>query len=228
MSNDNDEKYENQSRGKDSEETLRDANGSRREDDDKSGDGAEIKRTEYRISRFFSGPIPPADMLARYEEVLPGSADRLISMAERQHRFRILLSVLSPTIGLASLVVLVGFALAVISFGVPTIIAALSALPPNTLMILGGVVYIWRNVDKTRMERERHSQQLQFDAEDHNIDVQIKRERHELDIQIDLERHQLAMRAGEERLALPDPTEDINGESEDVDEESDSKYRLSG
>ena len=224
MSNDNDEKHKNQSGGKDGEETRRDAN-PRREDDDNRGNGAEIERTEYRISRFFSGPIPPADMLARYEEVLPGSADRLISMAERQHRFRILLSILSPTIGLASLVVLVVFALAVISFGVPTVIAALSALPPNTLMILGGLVYIWRNVDKTRMERERHSQQLQFDAENHNIDIQIKRERHELEMQIDLERHQLALRAGEERLALPDPTENNNGEDED--EDGDSEHRLS-
>ena len=38
-----------------------------------------------------SGPIPPPGMLARYEEVLPGSADRILTMAERQqaHRFQL-------------------------------------------------------------------------------------------------------------------------------------------
>ncbi|RKE10520.1 DUF2335 domain-containing protein [Catellatospora citrea] len=37
----------------------------------------------------FQGPIPPPDALAAYEALLPGAADRLMAMAEReqQHRF---------------------------------------------------------------------------------------------------------------------------------------------
>ena len=40
-----------------------------------------------RVSHF-SGPLPPPKMLGEYEEVLPGSADRIIKLAEdnAQHR----------------------------------------------------------------------------------------------------------------------------------------------
>lgn len=36
----------------------------------------------------FKGPIPPAFMLKEYEEVLSGSAERILSMAERQSMHR--------------------------------------------------------------------------------------------------------------------------------------------
>lgn len=37
-----------------------------------------------RSLQAFEGPIPPPDMLAHYEEVLPGAAERIITFAERQ------------------------------------------------------------------------------------------------------------------------------------------------
>lgn len=37
-----------------------------------------------RSIQAFQGPIPPPDMLAQYEEVLPGAAERIITFAERQ------------------------------------------------------------------------------------------------------------------------------------------------
>jgi uncharacterized membrane protein len=36
----------------------------------------------------FSGPLPHPDILARYEQILAGAADRIISMAEAQSRHR--------------------------------------------------------------------------------------------------------------------------------------------
>jgi uncharacterized membrane protein len=39
-------------------------------------------------AQHFSGPLRPPEMLRRYEELLPGSADRVISMAERQSAHR--------------------------------------------------------------------------------------------------------------------------------------------
>lgn len=36
----------------------------------------------------FSGPIPPPNILESYEHILPGSADRIIIMAEEQARHR--------------------------------------------------------------------------------------------------------------------------------------------
>ena len=36
----------------------------------------------------FSGPIPPPNIIKGYEEILPGSADRIIAMAENQSKHR--------------------------------------------------------------------------------------------------------------------------------------------
>lgn len=36
------------------------------------------------MASTYSGPIPPAGQLREYEEVLPGSADRILRMAENQ------------------------------------------------------------------------------------------------------------------------------------------------
>ncbi|MBI1739603.1 MAG: DUF2335 domain-containing protein [Acidobacteriales bacterium] len=46
-----------------------------------------IFRTAVEVSRF-SGPLPHPEDLAKYEQVLPGSADRIIRMAERQAEHR--------------------------------------------------------------------------------------------------------------------------------------------
>lgn len=39
--------------------------------------------------RHFSGPLPPPEDFAKYEERLPGSADRILKMAEKQMEHRI-------------------------------------------------------------------------------------------------------------------------------------------
>lgn len=48
------------------------------------------KKAEVSLlhQEFYSGPIPSASELARYEEVQPGSADRIIKMAENQAKHR--------------------------------------------------------------------------------------------------------------------------------------------
>ena len=35
------------------------------------------------LEQSYSGPLPPPSHLAKYEEVLPGTADRLLTMAEK-------------------------------------------------------------------------------------------------------------------------------------------------
>ncbi len=46
-----------------------------------------LARLEYR-SVEFRGPIPPPALLLEYDEVLPGAADRILTMAESQARHR--------------------------------------------------------------------------------------------------------------------------------------------
>lgn len=38
--------------------------------------------------RSYSGPLPPPEVLERYNEILPGAAERIISLAESQHHHR--------------------------------------------------------------------------------------------------------------------------------------------
>lgn len=56
---------------------------------------AELKNEEVRqvvsqvIQEFeFSGPIPPPNIISGYEKILPGSADRILTMAEKQSEHR--------------------------------------------------------------------------------------------------------------------------------------------
>lgn len=44
-----------------------------------------------QVQAAFSGPIPPPEMLAQYNAVLPNGADRIVKMAEDQsaHRRRV-------------------------------------------------------------------------------------------------------------------------------------------
>jgi uncharacterized membrane protein len=48
-----------------------------------------LKQRVVQIEEKISvGPLPPPEVLREYEETLPGSAERIISMAERQARHR--------------------------------------------------------------------------------------------------------------------------------------------
>jgi uncharacterized membrane protein len=40
------------------------------------------------MMRSFSGPLPPPEVLERYNQILPGAAERIITMAESQHQHR--------------------------------------------------------------------------------------------------------------------------------------------
>jgi uncharacterized membrane protein len=47
-----------------------------------------VSMTLAAFAAIYSGPLPPADQIRAYEEVLPGSADRILAMAERQQDHR--------------------------------------------------------------------------------------------------------------------------------------------
>ena len=49
----------------------------------------QIKEIKAAIrSESFSGPLPPPQILAQYDQIHPGAADRIITMAEEQARHR--------------------------------------------------------------------------------------------------------------------------------------------
>lgn len=46
------------------------------------------KNQIYAVEAF-QGPIPHPELLERYDNIVPGAANRIISMAEENHHFRI-------------------------------------------------------------------------------------------------------------------------------------------
>jgi len=49
-------------------------------------EGGKVITTTHGV--FYSAPLPPASEFERYEKVLPGSADRIIKLAENQSSHR--------------------------------------------------------------------------------------------------------------------------------------------
>lgn len=48
-----------------------------------------ISTTELTVmERSFSGPLPPPETLSKYNEILPGAAERIVAMAEKQQMHR--------------------------------------------------------------------------------------------------------------------------------------------
>lgn len=44
----------------------------------------ESQLVQIRAGAFFSGPLPPPDVLRGYEDACPGAAERILAMAEKQ------------------------------------------------------------------------------------------------------------------------------------------------
>lgn len=119
------------------------------------------RQTITAVQELFSGPLPSPDTLARYDEIVPGMADRLLVKFEQQanHRMRlesfvIRLDVVRSFLGLGA-----GFV-----FGIAVLIAAILLImngheTPGILILLGdflayGGAYLYGDIAKRR-ERDR-------------------------------------------------------------------------
>lgn len=74
---------------------------------------------ELRVAleaRSFSGPLPPPELLAQYNQVLPGAAERIFAMAEAQqsHRHSMEKTIVAANIAAQKLGALLGFFLVLI------------------------------------------------------------------------------------------------------------------
>lgn len=153
--------------------------------------------TLSREVRRYSGPIPPAEEIARYEEVLPGSADRLLSMAEREQTdivsFRNKVLVATTIVTVITILAIVLILALNADALVVAALALAQALPPVTNFLRG------------------------------NTDNRLARQEQELDIQIRKDLHEIEMQAARQRLSLPPGSDDdsklspqqLTSESED-------------
>jgi len=58
-----------------------------------------LQKVEQRLIQH-AGPLPPPELMAEYDQLLPGSADRIITMAENQARHRHALEKMSIEAGI--------------------------------------------------------------------------------------------------------------------------------
>lgn len=72
-------------------------------------DGGVTRAVEYAETTLFAGPLPAPDLLCEYDRVLPGAAERIIAMSEREagHRHSVEMRMLgihgrNSTLGICS------------------------------------------------------------------------------------------------------------------------------
>lgn len=107
--------------------------------------------TVSRTGIAFRGPLPPPHILRGYEEVVPGAAERILAMAEKQSHHRLSLEALVTTANvkaqvrgqwmafvLATLVVGAGGALLWLDRSLAGFVAILSAVAGLAAVFLGG------------------------------------------------------------------------------------------
>lgn len=136
----------------------------RRPDASSSGP-LEVVSTE--VTTTWSGPIPPPDMLQRFDEIVPGAAGRILDTAEKQayHRMRMEETVIEGDSRRSYLGLIAGFILsaATIAGGIFLIMNdhdwAGGLLVGGNLAGLAGVFVYGTN--SRRAERERKAERMQ-------------------------------------------------------------------
>ena len=93
---------------------------------------------ERHSAEFFAGPLPHPDILRKFNEVVPGSAERIIHMAEEQsaHRKELEKMVIVSDISRSKWGQILGFILAVLGLAVACIVAVYGSA------IAGGIIGI--------------------------------------------------------------------------------------
>ena len=83
-----------------------------RAESNRSEEHAIIQRSAYA----FSGPLPPPDVIKKYDMVVPGAADRIIQLAEKQstHRQAIETKIVDADIRQSNFGVIFGFILGLV------------------------------------------------------------------------------------------------------------------
>lgn len=74
----------------------------------------QVRQHQQTTIERFQGPVPPPEVLAKYDEVVPGAGDRIFAMAERQaaHRQDLEKRVISSNMAAERLGTCLGFILA--------------------------------------------------------------------------------------------------------------------
>ena len=109
----------------------------------------------------FSGPLPPPEVLKKFDEVVPGSAERIIKLAEGQfaHRTELERKVIASDISSSKLGQILGFVIAIVGLVCSVIISIYGNQIAGTILGVGtlaSLVSVFMYGSRTRsQERER-------------------------------------------------------------------------
>lgn len=126
----------------------------------------EPKSKEVLITseQHFQGPVPPPSLLAGYDKIVPGAADRIISMTEKQleHRLNIENKVIESKIKDSKLGMILGFFVAtfVIAVGGMAIYMGKDLLGASAIItviagLVGTFVYATNSNKKEREDKDK-------------------------------------------------------------------------
>ncbi len=79
-------------------------------------DGQEVVRLEQQVS-FYSGPLPPPEMMRAYEDIHPGSADRILTLVEQEQKQRAFYENRGLIFGFVAAICLIALSAYVVSLG---------------------------------------------------------------------------------------------------------------
>ncbi|HEY4524486.1 MAG TPA: DUF2335 domain-containing protein [Candidatus Paceibacterota bacterium] len=114
-------------------------------------------------TQLFSGPLPSPEVLQKFDEIIPGAAERIIKMAEEQsaHRKELEKKVIESDIARSKWGQILGFVIAILGLIVSAIVAIYSnAIAGGVIGIgtLASLVGVFMYGSKTRsQERESKS-----------------------------------------------------------------------
>lgn len=119
-----------------------------------------LKHIAFELREEFSGPLPHPRHLAQYDLVLPGAADRILSMAEQQQKHRMSLEkkVVEADIKRSAAGQIVAAGIAVLAFGCGTFLISQGQDVTGLVTMLGPLaalvsVFFYAE-NKRRTERE--------------------------------------------------------------------------
>ena len=112
------------------------------------------------VSQSFSGPLPPPEILRKFDEVVPGAAERIIKMAEDQsiHRKELEKKVIDSDIARSKWGQILGFVIAIAGLAVSAIIVVYgSAIAGGIIGVgtLASLVGVFMYGSKTRSEERK-------------------------------------------------------------------------
>lgn len=123
--------------------------------------GGLIRRTE---GVYYSGPLPPAQELQRYNDILPGAADRIITMAEQQsyHRQSLESKVITSDTRNATVGLFFGFIIGLTGIIAGTVLIFKNHVLPGSFISGGTIVSLVSTFvygsQKRKKEREKKLQ----------------------------------------------------------------------